>query len=148
MGQAQQAAPTSVPQSTPSTNSSRQFDQAAFTATGRSVVAHYNDIVGLVTFGPGATHEQKVSAIQRAYALDRQYFAETTNLRRIVSQADSTPDKYVNLMTLAENGVAAISTGIDEMYEWSKGSRYSTIESGSTWVGKGSESILQFSQQL
>lgn len=136
------------PNTSATTPAAQPFDQASFTTTGRSVLSHYNQIVGLVTFGPSTSHEQRVAGIKQAYALDKQYFNEVTNLRMLINSADSVPSKYTNLVNLAENGVSAVSVGVGELYGWATGSSTSSVDSGNGMVSQGAASLLQFSQQL
>jgi hypothetical protein len=102
----------------------------------------------LVIFGPSTSQEQKVAGIKQAYALDKQYFNEVTNLRMLINSANSVPSKYTNLVNLAENGVSAVSVGVGELYGWATGSSTSSVDSGNGMVSQGATSLLQFSQQL
>ncbi len=138
-----------APHSTPPATSSQSIDRASFISTGRLIVSRYDQIVGLVTFGPSTSTEEKIARIKQAYAIDKQYSGSASELRGIVLKASSPDSMYLGLVNMEEEGVAAISVGVYSMNQWatSPSDNYS-MASGEYMIAKGANLLLQFSRKL
>lgn len=142
-GQSSAAEPQTYTSTTPSVN------KAAFVSSGQTIIANYNQIVGLVTFSPSMSDGDKISRIEQAVALDRQYFSKTTDLRGQLVLAGVSSGPYMNATELAESGVSKISVGLTFMDYWANNSsRTNDLQSGLSGVAQGSSILLDFSNEL
>lgn len=140
-------ASTTEPQ--PYSPTAPSVNKATFISSGKTIIANYNQIVGLVTFDPSMSDSDKVASIKQAVALDRQYFSKTTDLRGQLVLANVSSGPYMEATELAESGVSKISVGLTFMNYWADNpSRTNDLQSGLGGVAQGSSILLDFSNAL
>lgn len=126
-----------------------QIDKAAFKAHSHQLLTHYSNIVELVSFPAGMSTSDKVTRTRQAYLLDKQYFSQTIELRAMVNSANPPPSEYMTAVEHAENGVSAISVGVDGLNRWAENPNgASSIDASLGSVKKGAVSLQQLSRVL
>lgn len=143
------AEPTQANATKPYTPPAQSLDRNKFISDGTKIMQNYNQIVGLLTFTSSMTDSEKVSRIQQAQNLDKQYFNQATNIRGNLVRAEISSGPFMDAVELAENGVSKISVGLVFMGYWaSDRSRSTDLEIGLGSVGEGSQILLEFSSSL